>query len=176
MLDFIAVAKSAQEIDKAIGLIAKVIGKLKAQPDIAAQKLGQALDEVAKSLQVIDNAASSYLSLGIDEGALEKNSTLLLQIESGRLATEVRDGLGHCHVIGGIYHTYLDKWFSRTLDPDEQKSMRSVFDELGAADGTLFDQLADVADILQKEAEAVLDLVVNGDKAGARARVLETLQ
>ncbi|HLG56085.1 MAG TPA: hypothetical protein VI485_12195 [Vicinamibacterales bacterium] len=41
MPDLVAVAKSAQEIDTAVGLVAKLIGKLKAQPDIAALKLGR---------------------------------------------------------------------------------------------------------------------------------------
>ena len=58
MPDLLAAVKSAQELDKAVGLIAKLVGKLKARPDIAALKLGQALEEVAKTLQVVDSAAS----------------------------------------------------------------------------------------------------------------------
>jgi hypothetical protein len=175
MPDLIAAAKSAQEIDKAIGLIAKVAGKLKAHPDIAALKLGQALDEVAKTLQAVDGAASSYLSLGIDQGALEKSSALLLRIEGGNLATEVENGLGHCHRIWEIHRTYLDKWFSRVLSPDEYQSMRQVFDRLGNADIDLFQELGNVARTLQTEAAAVLDLVVNGEKDHARDRVLSSL-
>ena len=57
MPDLIAAAKSAQKVDQAVGLVAKMIGKLKAQPDIAAQKLGQPLEEIAKTLQVFDSAA-----------------------------------------------------------------------------------------------------------------------
>jgi hypothetical protein len=175
MPDVIAAAKSAQEIDKAVGLIANVVAKLKAQPDIAAQKLGQALEEIAKTLQTVDGAASSYLSLAIDDGALEKNSTLLLHIESGQLAAEVEKGLGHCHLIWQIYHAHLDKWFSKVLAPDEQAAMQSVFDRLGNADLDLFANLGSVAETLQHEAEAVLDLVVQGQKDQARARVLASL-
>jgi hypothetical protein len=152
-----------------------VIGKLKAQPDVAAQKLGQALEEVAKTLQAVDGAASSYLSLGIDEGALDKTSQLLLHIESGKLKTDVENGLGHCHRIWQIYQTYLNKWFSKALAADEQASMEAVFLELGNADDDLFADLGRVAEILQHEAEAVLDLVVKGDKEKARARVLASL-
>jgi hypothetical protein len=175
MPDFITAVKSAEAIDKSVGMIAKVIGKLKAQPDIAAQKLGQALEEVAKTLQAVDGAASSYLSLGIDEGALDKNSQLLLHIESGKLKTDVENGLGHCHRIWQIYQTFLNKWFSRALAPDEQASMEAVFLELGNADDDLFADLGRVAEILQHEAEIVLNLVVNGDKAMARTKVLESL-
>ena len=176
MPDLITAVKSAEAIDKSIGIIAKMIGKLKAQPDIAALKLGQALEEVAKTLQVVDGAASSYLSLGIDEGALEKNSKLLLDIETGQLKTDVESGLGHCHRIWHIYENYLNKWFSRVLSKDEQTAMRKVFFELGNADDELFDDLADVAGILQNEAKEVLNLVVKGQKEEARKRVLELLQ
>jgi hypothetical protein len=175
MLDVIAAAKSAETIDKSVGIIAKAIGKLKAQPDVAAQKLGQALEEVARTLQVVDGAASSYLSLGIDEGALDKNSQLLLYIESGKLKTDVEDGLGHCHRIGYIYQTFLNKWFSKALAPDEQASMEAVFQRLGSADDDMFSDLGRVAEILQHEAESVLDLVVKGDNANARKKVLEAL-
>jgi hypothetical protein len=175
MLDLIAAAKSAKEIDESIGIIAKLIGKLKAQPDVAAQKLGQALEEVAKTLQVVDGAASSYLSLGIDQGALEKNSKLLLEIEGGKLRTDVENGRGHCHRIWQIYETFLNKWFSKALAPAEQQSMETVFVKLGNADDDLFVHLAKVAGTLQQEAKDVLDLVVNGDAAGARKRVLESL-
>jgi hypothetical protein len=49
--------QAAEELDKSIGLIGKLIATLKTQPDLAAQKLGQA----------------QFLSLGIDEGALAKS-------------------------------------------------------------------------------------------------------
>lgn len=175
MPDLIAASKSAQEIDKAVGIIAKIVGKLKAQPDIAALKLGQALEEVAKTLQVVDGAASKYLSLGIDEGALKKNGAQLLHIQSGNLAKEVKRGLGHCHRIWQIYEKYLNKWFSKALARAEHKSMEKVFLELGNADDDLFKALGEVAKIMQREATAVLALVVKKETDKARAKVLESL-
>jgi hypothetical protein len=167
--------KSAQELDSAVGILAKYIGKLKAHPDLAAEKLGQALGEVAKTLQVVDNAASQYLSLGIDEGALAKNSKLLLDIDVGVLATEVDRGRGHCHKIREIYAKYLDKWFERALSRDEHASVREVFSGLQNADSDLFVDLTTVAEKLQQEAGVVLGFVVGGDEASARARVLSAL-
>jgi hypothetical protein len=61
MIEIGAAIKSAEELDNAVGIIAKLVSKLKAQPDIAAQKLCQPLGEVAKTLQVVDQAASEYL-------------------------------------------------------------------------------------------------------------------
>jgi hypothetical protein len=171
-----AAGKAADELDKAVGLIAKVVGKLKAQPDIAAQKLGQALGEVAKTLQVVENAASEYLSLGIDKRALATKSKLLLEISGGSLATEVKRGRGHCHVIDNIYTTYLDKWFAKVLKKtNDYDRIKIVFQRLGNADGDLFKDLEKLATKLEKEASDVLDLVVKRQEKKAQAQVLSAL-
>src|SRR5262245_1713243 len=176
-LELLAAAKAADELDKGIGVIAKVVGKLKAQPDIAAQKLAQALGEVAKTLQVVENTASEYLSLGIDKGALATKSKLLLEISSGSLATEVKRGRGHCHVIGNIYWTYLDKWFARVLKKtNDYDAIKTVFQRLGNADDDLFNDLEQLAAELEKEAGEVLELVVKRQEKKAQARVLSALQ
>ena len=176
MIDIAASVKAAEELDKAIGIIAKISAKLKTQPDVAAQKLSEALGEVAKTLQSVDNAAAEYISLGIDDGALAKGSKKLLDIEGGSLSTEVRRGLGHCHLIGHIHSQYLDKWFTRTFNREEYLTISNVFQQLESADGGLFDVLASVARSLEEEAAAVIDLVVAGDEPAARARVLSSLQ
>lgn len=175
MIDPSLAVKAAEELDKVVGIVAKLVGKLKAKPDLAAQKLGQALGEVAKTLQVVDNATSEFLSLGIDEGALSKSSKLLLDIDGGSLSTEIERGRGHCHVIGDIYRKYLDKWFARAFDSGEYASVRDVFLELGFADRDLFADLETVAVTLEAEARVVLDFVVKGEEANARACVLSAL-
>src|ERR1700752_1009317 len=129
--ELMAAAKAADQIDKSIGIIAKVVGKLKTHPDIAAQKLAQALGEVSKTLQVVDGATAEDLSLGIDDGALARNSKLLLEIDGGRLAAEVQRGRGHCHMILQIYQTYLNKWFSSVLNTTEYDEVQQVFVRLG---------------------------------------------
>jgi hypothetical protein len=170
-MDLLSALKAAQDVDKFVGAIASVANKLKAQPDVAALKLTQALGEVAKTLQVVDRATSDYLSLGVDDGALSKNAKLLLEIDGGSLATEVERGRGHCHKIEHIYSNYLNKWFSRVLDPQESAAVSKAFASLGDADGTLFYQLEMVAKALQREAGDVLDLVVKNEEQSARARV-----
>jgi len=138
MIDVSVAVKSAEELDKAVGIVAKLIGKLKAKPDLAAQKFGQALGEVAKTLKAVDNAASQFLSLGIDEGALAKSSKLLLDIDADSLRTKVERGRGHCHVIDEIFRKYLDQWFERVFHRDEYASVKVVFEELGSVDSGLF--------------------------------------
>jgi hypothetical protein len=175
MIDISLAIKSAEELDKTVGIVAKLVNNLKTNPDLAAQKLGQALSEVAKTLQVVDNAASQFLSLGIDQGALAKNSVLLLAIDGGSLRTEVERGRGHCHVIDEIYETYLDKWFARALDGYEYNSVKNAFKKLNSGDRDLFYALVTVAEVLEAEAGVVLDFVVKGEESIARTRVLSAL-
>lgn len=101
------------------------------------------LEEIGKTLQAVDQAISVFLSLGIDKAALQKNSKLLLDIESGGLSTAIERGRGHCHVIGNIYTTHLDRWFEQALKPDEYHIVQGVFAELGNADNDLFHTLAE---------------------------------
>jgi len=175
MVDISSAVKAAEELDKGIGILAKLVSKLKGNPDLAAQKLAQALNEIAKTLQVVDNAASEFLSLGIDTDALEKNSKLLLEIEGGKLKAEVERGRGHCHVIHDIYWKYLDKWFKKTFKKAEYSAVQKVFVRLGDADSDLFQQLEEVASKLEKEAGEVLKLVQNNEKANAKTRVLAAI-
>ncbi len=172
MIEIAAAVKSATTIESAVGSIAKIAGKLKTQPDIAAQKLAGALGEIAKTLLVVDQATSEYLSLGIDEGALTKNSKLLLDIDGGSLRTQIASGRGHCLVIDNIYRRYLDKWFVRVLSPEEYASVYAVFQNLGNADLDLFKDMEELGTKLEREASAVLQLVVNSDEKSARALVL----
>ncbi len=167
--------ESVEQLDKAVGIVAQMTGKLKAKPDLAAQKLSEALGEVAKTLESVDGAASDFLSLGIDEGALARNSKLLLSITGGGLGSKVEQGRGSCHAIGRIYDKYLDKWFSRAFKQQEYESVRNVFWELGNADSNLFFDLERVAQVLEKEAEEVLNFVIAGNEADARQCVLSSL-
>ena len=63
MIEVAAALKAAEELDKAIGLVGKLVAKLKTQPDLAAQKLGQALGEVAKTLQAVDDASAQFVDI-----------------------------------------------------------------------------------------------------------------
>lgn len=176
MIDLSTAVKAAEELDKAVGVLSKLVGKLKAQPNLAGQKLSQALGEVAKTLSVVDKTASEFLSLGIDEGALGKNSKLLLEIDGGSLMTEVRLGRGHCHTIYQIFQKYLTRWFQDVFNNDEFTAIQTVFEQLGNADSNLFNDLEQTALILQREAAVVLDFVIKGDEANARKEVLSTIE
>lgn len=171
MLDVAKALQSATQLGDAIGLVAKVVSKLKADPDLAAEKLGEALDEVAKTLQVVDQAAVQFLSLGIDQGGLERNSQALLTIEGGGLSTAVERGRGHCHQIANVYDQHLDKWFARALSTD-YPVIRDLFHRLGNADDDVFKALTDVAKDLEDEASEILNLVYQNQIDDARSKIL----
>ena len=172
MIDVQAALASVKKVDEAVGIIGKLVSKLKGQPDLAAVKLAEALDEVAKTWQVMDEAMTQYLKLGVDADALEKGSETLLKIEGGGLLVRVKEGRGHCHVIGNIFSKYLNRWFERVLKGKKLDGIRKVFYTLGNADDDVFRHMEHVAAQLQTEANAVLDLVIKGENQKARNTVL----
>jgi hypothetical protein len=173
-VDPVAALAAVQKADEALSLIAKLMAKLRAQPDAAALKLSAALDEIAKTYEVVDRAFSSYAALAIDDGALSTRSFELLSIAGGGLSVRVKDGRGDCNKINNIYQTYLRRWFERALNPTEQLAMEQAFiwpDGLSDADDTLFRHLTDLAGQLQSDATAVLDLVYDKRLEEARASI-----
>jgi hypothetical protein len=166
-----AAIESVKKVDEALGVIGKLIGKLRAQPDSAARKLAEALEEIEKTWTVVDAAITNYLKLGIED-ALTPGSKVLSDIEGGRLAVEVEKGRGHCHVIGNIYDNYLDRWFDRTLKGAELTLMRQVFDDLAKADYDVFAAMDDFANQLQQEATEVVSILYAGKVDEAKGRIL----
>jgi len=70
-------SSAGKKVDEALGIVGRLVSKLKAQPDLGALKLGQAVEEIAKTYQAVDGTISSVLCLAIDGDALQKNSKVL---------------------------------------------------------------------------------------------------
>ena len=172
MIETAAALESIQRVDEALGLIGKLVAKIKGQPDLAVLKLVEALDEIGKTWQVMDTAITQFLKLGIDNDAMEKGSDVLLRMEGGGLLSGVKDGRGHCHIIGNIFQTYLDRWFEEFLKGEELDSIRRVFDSLSEYDLDIFRDMENVAEQLQAEATQILDMVSTGQIDEAKGRVL----
>lgn len=169
-----AALAAAKQVDEAIGLIEKLLGKLRAQPDIAALKLSTALDEIVKTYRALDEALNMYGSLALDEDALTANSRELLAIAGGSLAVQVEDGRGHCHQISNIYWKHLRRWFEKAFNRDEHDQMEALFTRLGDADDDLFAALSGLAEQLGSDAKDVLALVIKKEEDKGRQRVLQT--
>lgn len=179
MVDPLTALGAVKTTDEALGVVARLIGKLRARPDVAALKLSMALDEILKSYAVVDSAFTSYASLAIDPDGLTKSSRELLSVAGGGLRVQVDQGRGDCYKIFLIYDNYLKKWFSKVLNRDEQREMERAFLGPGAladVDGTLFRQLGELADELSSDAKLVLDLVFEEKYPQARKRVWTTYQ
>lgn len=172
MIDILAGLAAIKKIDDAIGVIAKLVSKLKGDPDVAAAKLADALDEVGNTWRVIDEAISNYLKLGIDEGALKEGSDVLLKISGGGLLVSVQRGRGHCHIIRNIFNRYLDRWFQRVLNGQDLNDIQGVFHGLGDLDNDVFATMELIAEQLQKEANVILEKMIEGNVDGARQHVL----
>jgi hypothetical protein len=172
VLDVVAAADAVKKADGLLGIVAKHLATLKAQPDPAAMKLAEVLDEIAKTWQVVDSAMATVISLGVDPDALARGSLDLLKIEGGGLLTSVQRGRGHCHVIETIYTRLLDRWFSRVFGAADLREMRNVFEQLASADYDTFAVMERVASQLQDEATAMLDDVTKGHAGSAAARGL----
>jgi hypothetical protein len=172
MIETAAVLNAVKDVDEGLSIIGRLVAKLKMQPDLAALKLAEALDEIGKTWQAMDEAITQFLRLGIDSDAMEKGSEVLLRIEGGGLANKVRDGRGHCTTIGNIFDKYLDSWFAAALKGDELNSIREVFIRLSKADMTVFECMEEVARELQSEATGVLDMVSESKVNEAKSRVL----
>lgn len=176
-LDPLTALTAVQKADEALGLIAKLLAKLRSQPDLAAVKLSLALDEVAKTYEVVDRAFNTYAALALDEGALTSRSAELIAIAGGSLTVQVEKGRGDCGKINNIYQEHLRRWFEKALNPSDQLLLEKAFiwpDGLTDADGTLFRHLTELAGQLQSQAKDVLALVIKKHFEEARASILTT--
>lgn len=173
-----AALTTIKQVDESLGIIGKFVAQLKAQPDLAALKLAAALDEIRKTWEVVDEAISSYLALGIDQDALAKHSKLLLQLGGGGLLVKVQEGRGHCSVIGHIYSIYLDRWFEKVFmgKNDELAMMCGVFSDLAYADQDVFREMEEIGKQLQAESTKALDLVLAGKEDEAQTRIRSSLK
>jgi hypothetical protein len=174
MFEIAAALESVKVVDDALSVIGNLISKLKAKPDLAVLKLADALDEVRKTYQVLDQAIIDYLSLGFDHNAIKSGSKTLLKIEGGGLLVDVEKGRGHCHVIGNIYKEFLDRWFERALNQKDLSLMRKVFESLSEADIDVFYYLVEVAKQLQAAAAGVLKKILKCEVEQARKIVLSS--
>ena len=174
MVDPASALGAVKQFDEAVGLIEKFLGKLRAQPDIAALKLSAALDEIAKTYRALDEAFTEYVSLALDQDALTTRSRELLIITGGSLKVRVSEGRGHCGQISNIYWQHLRRWFEKAFNRGEQAQIEEVFVRLGNADTDLFHDLINLADQLTVDSKDVLTLVMQHHEEEARKHVLHT--
>lgn len=158
-----------KELADRLGVIERVKNALMDQPDEAAAKLADVLDELAKTVLALDDEIVRYLSLQfLPQEGIVPGRTILLELEGGRSAIRIGELRGHCHKIKNIYDTYLDKWFARVFkDRSERNELRNAFDGLGTSDDYIIEAMKEVSAWVKTHAEQTLDLVDDGKLAEA---------
>jgi hypothetical protein len=176
-MDPLSAVTAVKSADEAVGVIEKLLGKLRAQPSIAAVKLSAALDEVRKTYSAVDQAFNAYASLAIDENALTTRSQELFAIAGGSLDVEVEAGRGSSSAIRNIYEKYLKRWFEKAFNQEEYSEIERAFTHSGGledADGFLFYVLTGLAGQLKNEAQGVKNLVMEKRFDEARESIRST--
>ena len=161
------------ELANNVGAIDAVKHCLINQPDAAAEKLAESLDELYRMFQALDEEIVRYLSLSfVTEEAIIQGRAVLLGMEVGQSRIRMNEARGHCAKIKNIYEKYLNGWFDRVFGSSaERESMRGIFDNIGTADDASVYAVDKVTAWLTEEAELTLNLVDMDDRLGAGQRV-----
>jgi hypothetical protein len=135
-----------------------------------------ALQEVEKTYRVVMEAIESFISpaIGLDTIAAEP----YLKMERGVLSSDIENGRGHCLRILTYYgkaHGLRD-WLEPRLDNDKLSELDSVFSSLGTADIDIFAQMTEIGRTLTNESRIIVNLLLSGQEAEARRRIIEGRQ
>ena len=154
-------------------LLSSAKSKLLKQPDEAAAKLADVLDEVSKIFEFIETEMCNYLSIQFlpDMSNLRECRTALLALESESLEIRGNQARGHCHKIANLYDKYLNRWFSTLLEPKEYQDLNQLFERLGTMDDYMVLGLDSATQWLTQEAHETLNLVDEGKLDAANDRV-----
>jgi hypothetical protein len=165
--------KELVDISDKLGLIQVVKSKLLRQPDPASVKLLAALEEVKKIYQAFDQELTRYLALTLEPEEMAEDRQTLLELEGGQTAARMSAARGHCHRIGNIYQRFLNPWFQRVLEAEENNLMSRLFSDLASIDGLMLDMIDQMAGWIKEEARKTLTLVNNGDIQAAQKRIVD---
>ncbi len=156
-----------------VGAISAVKDRLLNQPDKAAAKLAESLEELYKMFQALDEELVRYLSLYFEsETSIIQGRQVLLGLEVGQSQIRMHEARGHCAKIKNIYTKHLNGWFDRALGNDQDRqTMKMIFESMGTADDAAISAVDQVTKWLTQEAESTLDLVDAGNRLAANQRV-----
>jgi hypothetical protein len=163
MFDMSTLLDIAERLGK---LLSALKPKLVAQPDEAAAKLADVLEEISKIYDFVwaDLIRYQILHCDADGSNLPDIRAVLLEMESGALEIEGNKARGHCHRIKNIYDVYLYQWLEPLFrgNPNDWDQIQDIFNLLGNMDDFMVRALRDVGDWLMKQSSETLDLVDEG--------------
>ncbi|RIK58714.1 MAG: hypothetical protein DCC57_00240 [Chloroflexi bacterium] len=137
----------------------------------AADLLG-ALKEVGNTYRAVNTAITSFITPAVEQGPVDAKP--FVEMERGSLLTTIKNGRGHCSRLLAYYGRYggLRDWLKTKASAEMLANVDEVFSRLGTADGDLFAQLVQIGDLLTSESRAITNLLLAGQEAAARKRIL----
>lgn len=152
--------KQLTDLAGKLGIIRAVKDKLINNPDPAAEKFIIALEEISKLYSATESEIARYLSVNISSNGInQEDRQLLNSLEVGPLSLRWSEARGHCHKLLNIHDKYLNKWFSKVLEPAENDQMKDLFNTFAMVEGGFLDNLDMVTKWLSKQAEDSLNFV-----------------
>jgi hypothetical protein len=138
-----------------------------------AEDLIGTLEEVHRTYASVREAIRRFLAPIVRRGPIDVKAYLAM--ERGELTTLIENKRGHCTRIVEYYARVggLRDWLEPRLTKDKLQLLDQRFGQLGTADGDLFEALLGVGDVLTGEASAIAGLLLAGQPAIARKRILE---
>ncbi len=157
------------QVDALARAIFRLSPQLKSYPDpVIYQDLVDAIEEVVKSWDAINDAIKEVWKLYSEDGDLKTESLGLLDIGGYALPAMVEQKRGHCQRIADIYFGKLHGWFTQSLTYEDQRIMGEGFSRLSEADEDFFHKMVLVADATDQVANQILDLVESDQPDQAR--------
>ena len=144
-------------------------------PDASASKdLRRTLIEVHRTYAAVSEAIADFLAPAATSAALDVSA--YLRMERGALVASIANDRGHCSRILEYYVRAggLREWLAPRLGATARlDAVDETFRQLATADGDLFAGLARIGDVLTEEASAIVGLLLAGQQAAARARIID---
>jgi len=149
-------------------ILDRVRNKLLSNPTEASVKLAEVLGELTLILEFVERETVHYLEIVFlpDRSNFVQCRSALLSLESGYVTIKGYEARGHCHRMQNIFEKYLDRWFSRVLDPGDAQSMRDLFQRMSLVDDQMIQGIEEITRWLKNESEAIL-VMVDADQLDA---------
>lgn len=154
-------------------LFDKAKDRLLNNPTEASEKLADVLGELSLILEFIEKETVRFLEIIFlpDKSNFIVCRSVLLSLESGYVTVKGYEARGHCHKIKNIYEKYLDRWFSKVLEPNDVQQMKVLFDRICTGDDDMIKGIEEITRWLKDESQEILLLVDNEQLDTANQRI-----
>jgi hypothetical protein len=159
-------AKDLLDIADKLGIIQAVKGKLVKQPDPAADKLVTALEELSKIHTDVEKELVDYLSLSFDssdKSVIAEQRSMLLNLEGEKLRARIAESHTSCAKISNVYDRYLNPWFEKVLNKEENQKMEKLFFDISNTRSGMVIGTIRLAEWISQKATDTLDRVDEED-------------